>query len=103
MYHGVRMTASGCLYRIGLALLDLDDPVKVLRRGDEWIFGPMEPYERLGDVHDVVFPCGVVVDDDGDTLRIYYGGADTCVCLATASIGELLWFGLRAHNYTGTA
>ena len=101
LYHGVRMTPAGCLYRIGLALLDLDDPVKVIRRGDEWIFGPIEPYERLGDVGDVVFPCGAVVGDDGDTLRIYYGGADTCVCLATASIRELLdW--LRDHDYPAT-
>ena len=101
LYHGVRMTAAGCLYRIGLALLDLEDPVKVIRRGDEWIFGPLEPYERMGDVHDVVFPCGTVVEDDGDTLRIYYGGADTCVCLASASIRELLdW--LRHHDYPET-
>jgi predicted GH43/DUF377 family glycosyl hydrolase len=51
---------------------------------------PEEPYEMMGDVPDVVFPCGVVVDPDGDTLRIYYGGADTVVALATASISELL-------------
>lgn len=102
VYHGVRTTASGCLYRIGLAVLDLEDPVKVIRRSDEWIFGPQKDYERVGDVQDVVFPCGTVLQEDGDTLNIYYGGADTCLGVATASIREMLdW--LRTHHYDGTA
>ena len=90
LYHGVRVTAAGCLYRLGVALLDLDDPTTVLLRGDEWVFGPEEQYERLGDVGDVVFPCGATIGDDGDTLNLYYGGADTVLCLARASIRELL-------------
>jgi len=102
LYHGVRMTAAGCLYRIGLALLDLDEPSRVVRRSDEWIFAPHEPYERVGDVGDVVFPCGTVPGHDGDTLLVYYGAADTYVSLATASIRELLEW-LEAHNYVGTA
>ncbi|MDH3752942.1 MAG: glycosidase [Acidimicrobiia bacterium] len=89
-YHGVRVTASGSLYRLGLALLDIGDPSKVLMRGDEWIFGPDAPYERAGDVPDVVFPCGWLLEDDGDTLRMYYGAADSTVCLATASVERLL-------------
>jgi predicted GH43/DUF377 family glycosyl hydrolase len=89
-YHGVKDTAAGSIYRLGLALLDLEDPRKVLLRGDEWVFGPLEPYERTGDVADVVFPCGGVLGDDGDTLRLYYGAADTAVCLATCSVRELL-------------
>jgi predicted GH43/DUF377 family glycosyl hydrolase len=102
LYHGVRMTAAGCLYRVGLALLDLDDPSRVIKRSDEWIFGPHESYERVGDVGDVVFPCGTVLKQDEDSLLIYYGAADTHVCLATASIRELLeWLG--RHNYVGTA
>src|SRR5262245_2366814 len=68
MYHGVKLTAAGCLYRLGLALLDLEDPRKVLRRSAEWVFGPREPYERTGDVADVVFPCGWVLT--GDDLRL---------------------------------
>jgi predicted GH43/DUF377 family glycosyl hydrolase len=90
LYHGVRMTAAGCLYRLGAALLDPDVPTNVLLRGDEWIFGPEEGYERIGDVGDVVFPCGATVGDDGDTLNLYYGSADTVLCLATASLKELL-------------
>jgi predicted GH43/DUF377 family glycosyl hydrolase len=89
-YHGVRITASGSIYRIGLALLDRDDPTKLLARGNEWVFGPHEPYEREGDVPDVVFPCGWVLRDDGDTLHLYYGAADSVVCVAEASLATLL-------------
>jgi predicted GH43/DUF377 family glycosyl hydrolase len=89
LYHGVRQTAAGAIYRLGLALLDMENPSRVLRRSDEWVFGPSAPYEREGDVDDVVFPCGWVLDDDG-TVKMYYGGADTCVALATASLSDLL-------------
>ncbi len=88
LYHGVRHTAGGAIYRLGLALLDLEKPTIVLRRGEEWIFGPEEPYEREGDVDDVVFPCGWVVE--GDQVRMYYGGADSCLALATAKLSDLL-------------
>ncbi len=90
IYHGVRTTPAGCLYRLGLALLDLEDPTRVIRRGDEWVFGPDEPYERVGDVGDVVFPCGVVHDPATDELRMYYGAADTSIALATGKVDELL-------------
>jgi predicted GH43/DUF377 family glycosyl hydrolase len=90
LYHGVRQTASGSLYRLGVALLALDQPERCLARGDSWIFGPEAEYERQGDVDDVAFPCGYTVGDDGDTLRIYYGAADTSVALATGSIRQIL-------------
>jgi predicted GH43/DUF377 family glycosyl hydrolase len=90
IYHGVRHTPAGAIYRGGLALLDLDDPRKVIRRGEEWVIGPQESYEQMGDVADVVFPCGVVVDQQTDELRLYYGAADTSVALATARISDLL-------------
>lgn len=90
LYHGVRHTAGGCLYRLGLALLDLDDPSRVIRRADDWIFAPEEPYERQGDVSDVVFPCGWILDADTGVIRIYYGCADTCIGLAHANVTELL-------------
>ena len=76
--------------RLGLALLDRDDPTRVIARGNEWVFGPSASYERSGDVADVVFPCGSILDDDGDTIRMYYGAADSVVCLATASVEALL-------------
>ena len=94
LYHGVRTTASGAIYRLGLALLDLEDPGKVIRRTNEWIFGPKATYEREGDVDDVVFPCGWIEKDK--RMMIYYGAADSCIALATANLDELLHFVL--HN-----
>ena len=90
LYHGVRQTASGSIYRLGLTLLDGENPTRVLKRSDEWIFGPEEPYEREGDVRDVVFPCGWIHDKASDTVRIYYGAADSRICLATATLSDLL-------------
>ena len=90
LYHGVRHTASGALYRLGLALFALDEPERCLLRGDSWIFGPEAPYEREGDVGNVAFPCGYTVAADGDTIRIYYGAADTCIGMATGSVARLL-------------
>lgn len=97
LYHGVRATVSGSIYRLGLALLDLDDPTRVIRRSDEWVFGPETPYERVGDVDNVVFPCGWTLR--GDELRVYYGGADNCVALATGSLaGVLDWLRNRGRQ-----
>jgi predicted GH43/DUF377 family glycosyl hydrolase len=94
LYHGVQITASGSLYHLGLALLDTDHPERVLARSSEWIFGPEASYERAGDVHDVVFACGWLLADDQDTIRLYYGAADTSICIAEASLTELLaWLG----------
>jgi predicted GH43/DUF377 family glycosyl hydrolase len=90
IYHGVRQTASGCIYRLGLALFDLQTPERCLLRSQTWIFGPEAPYEREGDVNNVVFPCGYTIGSDGDTLYLYYGCADTCISLATCSIRTLL-------------
>ncbi|CAB1243218.1 Glycosidase [Ruminococcaceae bacterium BL-6] len=90
LYHGVRQTASGATYRLGLALLDHDNPLKVLHRSDEWVFGPQEVYEKEGDVQDVVFPCGWVLDKGTGRIKMYYGAADTCIALATASLDEIL-------------
>ncbi|MFA6941527.1 MAG: glycosidase [Clostridiaceae bacterium] len=92
LYHGVKITASGAIYRLGLALLDLENPLKVLKRSNEWIFGPEEPYEKFGDVNDVVFPCGWILDEPTGVVYMYYGGADSCIGLATANLCELLQY-----------
>jgi predicted GH43/DUF377 family glycosyl hydrolase len=97
LYHGVRHTAGGCLYRLGLALLALDKPEHCLVRGDSWIFGPETPYERAGDVANVTFPCGYTLEPDLDTIHFYYGAADTSVALATGSVREMLEW-LDAHG-----
>lgn len=92
IYHSVRQHASGSIYRLGLALLDLEDPVKVIRRSKQWVFGPRESYERSGDVPDANFPCGAVLNDETGELCLYYGAADTCMALATANINDILDF-----------
>lgn len=97
LYHGVRSTAAGSLYRLGLALFDLEQPDQLLLRGDEWIFGPEEAYETHGDVANVTFPCGYTIGSDGDTLYLYYGAADTCIALATGSIRSMLQW-LDSHG-----
>jgi predicted GH43/DUF377 family glycosyl hydrolase len=86
----VRNTPGGCLYRLGLALLDLENPRRVLRRSDEWVFAPATTYERQGDVNGVVFPCGWVLDRASGVISLYYGGADTCIALATAQLEDVL-------------
>jgi len=99
LYHGVRVTAGGALYRVGAALFDLTTPETRLCRGDTWILGPETDYERHGDVGNVVFPSGHVIEEDGDTLRLYYGAADSCIGLATGSISAILdW--LAGHGRT---
>jgi predicted GH43/DUF377 family glycosyl hydrolase len=90
MYHGVRVTSDGPIYRMGLALLDLEDPGILLRRLDEWVFAPEASYEITGDVGRVVFPCGWVHDEAADRLSIYYGGADTVIGLATARFSDVM-------------
>ena len=81
--------------------IDRDDPRRVLMRGDEWVFGPQMHYERAGDVPDVVFPCGWLLEDDGDTLHMYYGAADSVIGLATASLADLVDH-LASHPCTST-
>jgi predicted GH43/DUF377 family glycosyl hydrolase len=90
VYHGVKETVAGGIYRVGLALLDLEEPTRVLRRLRGWILAPLEAYERTGDVPNVVFPCGLLHDPDSDEIRLYYGAADSSICLATARLRDLL-------------
>jgi len=90
IYHGVRTTAAGGIYRVGLALLDLEDPRRIRRRSDEWVFGPSEDYEIVGDTPHVTFPTGAILDKQSNELRVYYGAADTTVALATADMGRLM-------------
>ncbi len=89
-YHGVRSTTAGQIYRVGAALLDLEEPWKVLRRSDEWILGPREDYERIGDVGGVVFPTGVIVHKETNQLNLYYGAADSTVAVATANLSDCI-------------
>jgi beta-1,4-mannooligosaccharide/beta-1,4-mannosyl-N-acetylglucosamine phosphorylase len=89
LYHGVRETASGRLYRVGAMLLDQNDPSIVVGYTPHFIFGPEELYERTGDVPNVVFPCGIILEAD-NTLKMYYGAADTCIAVAEAKLDDIL-------------
>ena len=88
IYHGVFQTMGGAVYRMGVALHDLDNPERIIGVADEWILEPDAPWERTGYVPNVVFSCGVVPEDDG-TVKIYWGAADTVMCVGTASIADL--------------
>jgi len=89
IYHGVFHTMDGNIYRLGVALHDLSDPSRIIGVGDNWILQPEEPYEITGYVHNVVFSCGAVPEDDG-TLKIYWGGADSVMCVGTAKINDIV-------------
>jgi len=89
IYHGVFPTMDGSVYRLGVALHDLNDPAKILGVGDRWILQPEDDWEVVGYVHNVVFTCGAVSEEDG-TLKLYWGGADKVMCAGTAVTGELV-------------
>jgi beta-1,4-mannooligosaccharide/beta-1,4-mannosyl-N-acetylglucosamine phosphorylase len=94
VYHGVLTSCNGFVYSMGVALLDLDEPWRVIGRADDYLMSPQVPYEQVGDVPNVVFPCAALVDHPADRVTIYYGGADTVVCLAHAHLSELVAFAL---------
>ncbi len=81
---------AGCIYRVGLAMLDLNEPTRVLHRHPDWVFGPAAPYEREGDIPNAVFPCGLVVDEASGDLRLYYGAADSVTAAADFETDEII-------------
>lgn len=92
IYHGVLTSCNGFVYSFGAALLDIDQPWKVIARGAPYLLAPTEYYECVGDVPNVTFPCATLVDGNTNKLAIYYGGADTVVCLAFAYVNEIIDF-----------
>jgi beta-1,4-mannooligosaccharide/beta-1,4-mannosyl-N-acetylglucosamine phosphorylase len=89
-YHGVSGPCNGFVYSMGAALLDIDDPAKVLYRTRDYILTPEEDYETVGFVPNVVFPCATLHDAETGRIAIYYGGADTYVAVAYAQLEELV-------------
>lgn len=89
-YHGVRQTTAGGVYRLGVALLDLEEPWRVLRRSDAWLLGPAEFYERVGDAGGVIFPTGITITKETDQINLYYGAADCTVAVATCKLSQLI-------------
>jgi len=89
IYHGVKMTSAGPIYRIGAIMLDRDDPAKVVAQSVAPLLSPREDYERIGDINNVVFACGAIVEDDGE-VKVYYGAADTSICVAFSTLDEIV-------------
>jgi beta-1,4-mannooligosaccharide/beta-1,4-mannosyl-N-acetylglucosamine phosphorylase len=98
IYHGIATHGSACIYQAGVALMDLEDPSRVVSRGRSNILEPRELYELTGQVPNVVFPTGAIVErhdeegfaDPSSDVRVYYGAADTCVGLAICTVDDLL-------------
>jgi predicted GH43/DUF377 family glycosyl hydrolase len=96
IYHGCRKSVNGYSYQAGCMLLDLNDPSRVIGKMRGPLMSPKEPYERIGNVNNVIFPTAAIVfGDDPDELKIYYGAADTYMALATAKISKLVEACLR--------
>ena len=96
-YHGVITSCNGFSYSRGAAILDKDEPWKVLYRADSFLLGPHEVYECVGDVPNVVFPCAALADSESGKIAIYYGAADTSVALAFTTVDEVVDY-VKAHN-----
>ncbi len=88
IYYGQKQTSAGPLVRLGAAVLDRDDPARVLARSNIPILSPREKYERVGDVPNVVFSCGALLEDD--EVIVYYGASDSCICRGSAPLEEIL-------------
>jgi len=88
----VLTNCSGYIYSMGAALLDLEEPWRVIYRAKPYLLFPEAIYERIGDVPNVIFPCANIVDAATGRIAIYYGAADTVVALAFAYIDEVLAF-----------
>ena len=92
IYHGVLKSCNGFIYSFGAALLDIDEPWKVIARGRPYLLNPRMMYECAGDVPNVVFPCAALTDAASGRMAIYYGAADTVTCLAFARVEEVVEF-----------
>lgn len=97
LYHGVANTCNGLVYSMGAALLDLDEPWKVRYRSSHYLLGPEAPYETIGFVPNVLFPCTTLHDEATGRLAIFYGAADTVTALAFSKIDLLLDF-VKTHS-----
>ncbi len=91
-YHGVLTSCNGFVYSFGAALLDLEQPWKVLYRTEPYLLSPQKLYEQVGDVPNVAFPCAALTDAETGRIAIYYGGADTVICLAFCEVNEVIDF-----------
>jgi predicted GH43/DUF377 family glycosyl hydrolase len=87
IYYGIKDTSAGPLFRIGAAFLDPDNPAKILARTNVPLLSPRKRYERIGDVSNLVFSCGAILE--GEKLLLYYGASDSCICLGSTTIDKI--------------
>jgi beta-1,4-mannooligosaccharide/beta-1,4-mannosyl-N-acetylglucosamine phosphorylase len=96
-YHGVTGTCNGFVYSMSAAILDKEDPAKVLYRAGSFMLTPEEWYEERGFVANVIFPCAALCDAETGRIAVYYGAADTYVGLAYTTVEETVKF-IKEHN-----
>ncbi len=89
IYYGEKWTNAGPLVRLGAAILERDDPSHVIARSSIPILSPRERYERIGDVPNVVFSCGALLESGGE-VKLYYGASDSCICLGTGALDDII-------------
>ncbi len=100
IYHGVRQTSAGSLYRLGAVLLDLEQPWQVIGRSDQAILSPISSEDYFGNVGNVVFTCGAILEENGE-LKVYYGAADQVVCCASAPVDDVIALCLEGRSGQG--
>jgi beta-1,4-mannooligosaccharide/beta-1,4-mannosyl-N-acetylglucosamine phosphorylase len=97
VYHGVLTSCNGFVYSAGVALLDLEEPWKIIARSAPYVLSPQTAYECVGDVPNVVFPCAMLCDGPTGRVALYYGAADTVTALAFGYVQELVDFA-KGHS-----
>ncbi|MFC1543452.1 glycoside hydrolase family 130 protein [Candidatus Neomarinimicrobiota bacterium] len=88
IYYGVKDTSAGPLFRLGAAILDAQNPAKTIGRTDEPILSPRENYERIGDLPNLVFSCGAIIEPD-DEVKLYYGASNSCIAVGTTTVKRI--------------
>lgn len=88
-YYGVKDTSAGPLFRLGAAILDRKNPARVVARTNVPVVTPTEIYERIGDVPNLVFSCGAILESDG-ALKLYWGAANACICVGTCHVADVV-------------
>jgi len=89
IYYGIKQTSTGPLFRLGAVILDAENPTEILGRTNAPILSPREDYERIGDVSNLVFSCGAIIEPN-DEVRLYYGAANSCICLGTTKVQNIV-------------
>ena len=89
IYYGVKQTAAGPLFRLGAAIVDREEPTRIIGRTNVPILSPRETYERIGDAPNLVFTCGAIIEPD-DEVKIYYGASNSCICMGTTAVSAIV-------------